>query len=88
MSPSVGARFRGHILQTCEFHAQVTTTLDPDPATASHLIPPESPNFLTWFESNNVTTLVRLNKDKESGKLELQTNRVDFRETCAIMVQV
>ncbi|CAE7628319.1 cdc-14 [Symbiodinium pilosum] len=45
----------------------VTTTLDPDPATASHLIPPESPNFLTWFESNNVTTLVRLNKDKESG---------------------
>ena len=53
---------------TCSKNAKVTTTLDPDPATASHLIPPDSPNFLDWFESNNVTTLVRLNMDKESGR--------------------
>lgn len=49
------------------FADPVTTALDPDPATASHLVPPDSPNFFSWFESNNVTTLVRLNKDRESG---------------------
>eukprot|EP00439_Symbiodinium_sp_Y106_P063394 s2740_g9.t2 len=49
------------------FADPVTTALDPDPATASHLVPPDSPNFFSWFESNEVTALVRLNKDRESG---------------------
>ncbi|CAE7765345.1 CDKG-2 [Symbiodinium sp. CCMP2456] len=49
------------------FADPVTTALDPDPATASHLVPPDSPNFFSWFESNQVTALVRLNKDRESG---------------------
>ncbi|CAJ1400850.1 unnamed protein product [Effrenium voratum] len=45
----------------------VTTVLDPDPATCSHLVPPSSPNFFEFFEANAVKTLVRLNKDNESG---------------------
>jgi len=45
----------------------MTTVLDPDPATASHLTGPTEPNFTDWFRSLKVTTLVRLNKNGESG---------------------
>lgn len=45
----------------------MTTVLDPDPATASHLVGPTEPNFADWFKSSKVHTLVRLNKDRESG---------------------
>jgi len=45
----------------------VTTTLDPDPATASELVPPATPNFFSWFQSMGISQLVRLNKDNESG---------------------
>lgn len=30
--------------------AQMTTVLDPDPATASHLVGPTEPNFGDWFK--------------------------------------
>lgn len=46
----------------------MTTVLDPDPATCSHLTGPETPNFAEWFASKGVQTLVRLNKDRESGR--------------------
>ena len=30
--------------------AEMTTVLDPDPATASHLVGPTEPNFADWFK--------------------------------------
>ena len=54
----------------------MTTVMDPDPATCSHLVGPETPNFAAWFEVLNVAGLVRLNKDRESGRGACCASRV------------
>ena len=35
--------------------AEMTTVLDPDPATASHLVGPTEPNFADWFKRLDAT---------------------------------
>jgi len=66
----------------------VSTTLDPDPSTTSHLEPPESgdPSFVSFFESNGVKVLVRLNLDNESG-LKKSYDPTVFKKAGMIHVQ-
>jgi hypothetical protein len=39
--------------------SQMTTVLDPDPATASHLVGPTEPNFADWFKRLDATVMGR-----------------------------
>lgn len=64
----------------------MTTVMDPDPATCSHLVGPETPNFAAWFEVLNVAGLVRLNKDRESG-LEKSYDAKKFKDAGLLHVQ-